>query len=206
VIGGGQTAPVLIRQATLQRIAAGEVDTQFRRWRRPTVKAGGTLRTAIGMLDILAVDVVDEAAITDADARRAGDADAAAVVAGLADRPDALVYRVRLRLGGADPRIELRDDDDLSADDVAAVIARLAALDRHRVDRQGGVPWTTETLTTIRDQPHVRAPDLAARLGRDTPSFKADVRKLKALGLTISHSPGYELSPRGRVILSALER
>ena len=26
------------------------------------------------------------------------------------------------------------------------------------------------------------------------------MRKLKALGLTISHSPGYELSPRGRAL------
>ena len=30
-------------------------------------------------------------------------------------------------------------------------------------------------------------------------------RKLKALGLTISHSPGYELSPRGRALLARLE-
>ena len=59
-------------------------------------------------------------------------------------------------------------------------------------------------LRLIAERPHVRAPDLAASLGRDTPSFKDDVRKLKALGLTISHSPGYELSPRGRAALDRL--
>lgn len=59
-------------------------------------------------------------------------------------------------------------------------------------------------LRLVADRPHVRAPDLAASLGRDTPSFKDDVRKLKALGLTISHSPGYELSPRGRALLDRL--
>ena len=32
-----------------------------------------------------------------------------------------------------------------------------------------------------------------------------DVRKLKELGLTISFSPGYELSPRGKALLEALE-
>ena len=54
------------------------------------------------------------------------------------------------------------------------------------------------------DPAHVRAPDLAASLGRETAAFKDDVRKLKALGLTISHSPGYELSPRGRALLDRL--
>jgi hypothetical protein len=34
--------------------------------------------------------------------------------------------------------------------------------------------------------------------------FKANVRKLKALGLTISLETGYELAPRGRLILQEL--
>jgi hypothetical protein len=42
-------------------------------------------------------------------------------------------------------------------------------------------------------------------VGRDTAKFKNDVRKLKSLGLTISHSPGYELSPRGHALLARLE-
>jgi hypothetical protein len=44
----------------------------------------------------------------------------------------------------------------------------------------------------------VRAPDLAARMGRETLPFKRDVRKLKELGLTESLEVGYRLSPRGR--------
>ncbi len=55
----------------------------FRRWRRPTVRAGGTLHTPMGLLAIDAVDRVDPGAIGDADARRAGHADAAAVRAAL---------------------------------------------------------------------------------------------------------------------------
>ena len=56
----------------------------------------------------------------------------------------------------------------------------------------------------IAERPFVRAPDLAAAMGRETLPFKEDLRKLKALGLTISHSPGYELSPRGRAQLERL--
>ena len=49
--------------------------------------------------------------------------------------------------------------------------------------------------------PGVRAPDLAASLGRETLPFKRDVRKLKELGLTHSLPGGYEISPRGRAYL-----
>ena len=57
-------------------------------------------------------------------------------------------------------------------------------------------------LRLIGDRPGVRAGDLAAELGRERLAFKADVRKLKALGLTESLEIGYRLSPRGRAWLS----
>jgi hypothetical protein len=53
----------------------------------------------------------------------------------------------------------------------------------------------------IRDQPGTRAAELAARASRARLSFKADVRKLKELGLTESLEVGYRLSPRGRAFL-----
>ena len=55
---------MLIRHETLRRIASGEVDTVFRRQRRPTVKAGGTLRTMIGMLAIDSVERIEPADVT----------------------------------------------------------------------------------------------------------------------------------------------
>jgi hypothetical protein len=94
---------MLIRRAVLDRIAAGEITLAFRRWRRPTVRPGGQLHTAAGLL---AIDSVD----------------------------------------------------------------------------------------------------LAARLDQPTPAFKANARKLKALGLTESLEVGYRLSPRGRALLTRLTR
>ena len=47
----------------------------------------------------------------------------------------------------------------------------------------------------------MRAGDLADALGRERLPFKADVRKLKALGLTESLPIGYRLSPRGEAFL-----
>jgi len=192
--------PMLLRQDTLRRIAAGEVDIVFRRQVRPTVKAGGTLRTPIGMLAIEAVERIEPEDVTDADAHRAGAAGREEIIAFLAGKPAGDCYRVRVRLAGEDPRIALREDDALDEAAVAALVARLDRLDS--ASPHGA--WTRATLRLIGERPHVRAPDLAASVGRDTPSFKTDVRKLKALGLTISHSPGYELSPRGWALLRRL--
>ena len=48
------------------------------------------------------------------------------------------------------------------------------------------------------------AQSLAERLGRDKLPFKADVRKLKNIGLTESLGTGYRLSPRGKTVLKAM--
>ncbi len=63
-------------------------------------------------------------------------------------------------------------------------------------------PWTIATLRLIGDRPGVRAAELAAAAGRERLPFKADVRKLKELGLTESLEVGYRLSPRGRALLA----
>ena len=188
---------MLIPIVTLHEIAAGRIDLAFRRWSRPTVKTGGTLHTAVGVLRIDAVDAVELASVTDRAARRAGFANRAALLAELDRHRDGQLYRIRLHLDGEDPRIALRESAELTTDDVEGITARLDRLDR--ASTHG--PWTRVTLALIHDRPAVRAPDLAASIGRDTQPFKTDVRKLKNLGLTISLGTGYELSPRGRAYL-----
>ena len=83
---------------------------------------------------------------------------------------------------------------------MADVAQRLQRFD----DRSTRGPWTKRFLTLIADQPHTRAPDLAASIGWETKVFKDHVHRLKGLGLTISHSPGYELSPRGEAVLAGI--
>ena len=182
-------------------IADGTVTVAFRRWKRPTVVVGRPYRTGGGRVEVTAVEVVDPANITDADARRAGHESADEIRAYLtraeAGRP---VYRVEFRLlTEDDPREVLANDDALTDDDVAELDRRLDRLDR--AAKAG--PWTRQTLQLIADRPATRAPDLAASVGRETQPFKLDVRKLKNLGLTISLNPGYRLSPRGEAYLAA---
>jgi hypothetical protein len=153
------------------------------------------------MLEIIDVSRIALDDLSDQDARRSGAADREQVIAELTKKAEGEVYRVRLRYAGADPRLALRADDELSDADVAALTAKLDRFDR---GASTGV-WTRATMRLIADNPHVRAPDLAASVGRETAPFKNDVRKLKALGLTISLSSGYELSPRGRALLRRLD-
>lgn len=192
---------MLIKNVVLDRIVEGEVDTLFRRQKRPTVKTGGTLRTRVGMLDIVRVDRIELDDISPRDAMRGGFASRDEVVAELTQKPEGDFYRMRVRLGGPDPRDELRDQSELSADELSALRLALDGFDA----RSARGPWTRPFLTMISEHPHVRAPDLADSIGWETKPFKDHVRKLKGLGLTISHSPGYELSPRGRAALDALD-
>ena len=191
---------MLLRKATLDGIVAGNIDLAFRKWTRPTVKAGGTLRTRSGMLEIESVDVVAVEDIAEADARRAG-VELGELIEFLSAKPEGEIYRVEFGAVVPDPRVALRNEADLTDDDFSEVSARLDRLDR--ASNRG--PWTRETLRLLADEPHVRAQDLADGLGLEKAVFKNDVSKLKALGLTISHSPGYELSPRGRAVLDRLE-
>jgi len=191
---------MLIKNVVLDQIVSGDLDTLFRRQKRPTVKTGGTLRTRVGMLDIVRVDRVELDGITLRDAKRAGYETVDDVVADLTQKPEGDFYRVRVRAGGADPRVALREQGHLSAAEMADVAQRLQRFD----DRSTRGPWTKRFLTLIADQPHTRAPDLAASIGWETKVFKDHVRKLKGLGLTISHSPGYELSPRGEAVLAGI--
>jgi hypothetical protein len=192
---------VLFKSQLYPRLADGSITLAFRRWRRPQVRAGTAMRTPAGMLQVDAIEVIDPETITDEEARRAGATDRLEVLQFLDGRAEGEVYRIAFHHAGADPREALREHDDLSEDETAAILARLARLDR--ASSRG--PWTHAILRVIEAHPAVRAGDLAADLGRDKDSFKLDVRKLKNLGLTESLGTGYRISPRGRVVLRALD-
>lgn len=188
--------------AAARGVADGTVTLAFRGWSRPNVKPGATFVTSAGVVRVEDVTPIDPATVTDEEARAAGHPDADAVRRWLARTPDHPAYRIALSWAGPDPRIALREEDDLTDDDLRAVDARLERLDR--ASTHG--PWTMATLDVIRRRPRTRAPDLANELGRERDPFKIDVRKLKALGLTRSFEVGYELSPRGRAYLARSRR
>lgn len=190
---------MLFERRLREGIADGSITAAVRRWRRPQVVAGRRYRTGSDIVEMSTVEPIAPGELTDDDARAAGFLNAAALLADLTGPPDGQLYLLRFhRIDDTDPRDALAADDHLDAAGVAAIDQRLARLD-HASPRG---PWTAAALRVIADRPGVRAADLAASLGRDTASFKIDVRKLKALGLTESLEIGYRLSPRGTAYIT----
>lgn len=191
---------VLFPLRILEGIRDGRVDLAFRRWERARVLPGSRLRTAVGVLQVAGVELVERATLGEEEAHRAGFNSRDDLLSTLDKRGRGEIYRIELRYAGPDPRVELRNRADLTEaeiDDIAGALARLDQASRHG-------PWTRTTLDLIAARPEVRAEDLAAQVGREKMPFKRDVRKLKELGLTESLSPGYRLSPRGKAVLKAL--
>lgn len=189
---------MMIRPAELAAIKAGTVDLAFRRWARPRVVVGTRMRTPVGVVEVTSVEQVSVSSLRAEDARRAGAPSLAALEEALAARSDDPAWRIGLTYAGPDPREALRAAVP-DAEEIAAINARLDRLDA--ASSHGA--WTRETLDLIDLHPTVRAPDLAARVGRETADFKKDVRKLKELGLTESLAIGYLLSPRGEAVVDA---
>ena len=168
-------------------ILGGRITVSFRNWKRPHAAVGGVYRLrpagAVKVTDVRTVRLSDSA--TD-DLRRAG-FDTVAAVADFLKLPEsATVTRVEFELT-EEPAA--KPPPALSAEEV---IGRLQAS-----DRRSTAPWTAEVLALIRAHPATRAGDLAPAMGWQTPAFKANVRKLKALGLTQSLETGYRLTDLG---------
>ncbi len=192
---------MLLKNEILEKIIAGEVSLVFRRWKRATVKSGGTLKTRKGVLSIESVDTVAEKAIKPADAKRAGFANLKELQAMLSDR-DGEIYRIALCYAGEDPRVALRKNVKLSKDEIEEIRQTLERWDQSKVFGK----WTLKYLKMIYEQPNTHAQILADSVGLAKNRFKGNVRKLKELGLTESLRPGYKLSPRGEKVYKLLSK
>jgi hypothetical protein len=193
---------MLIKRQVLDLIADGTVTLAFRRWKRPTVKTGGQLRTAVGILAINDVTVINVNEITEEDAQKAGYSSCSELLRMLDKNGEGEVYRIRLHFAGQDPREVLREQVNLTDDELAEVHRKLTQLD---LKSQNGF-WTLTVLQLIKQHPGVRATELAASAHLDTQVLKSKVRKLKEIGLTESIARGgYRLSPRGCEILNCLD-
>jgi hypothetical protein len=182
-----------------QGLRDGSITVAFRRWQRVQVVAGHQYRTGDGLVLAESVDTISPADITPALAKDAGFADVHAAVADLRGDPDLPLYCVRFRpVAGPDPRDQLAATANLSEDDVLAISKRLARMDA--ASTRG--PWTIAVLEQIASQPAVSSALLAPELDWDRPDYKLHVRRLKALGLTISLEVGYRISPRGAAYLA----
>ncbi len=193
---------VSFRQEDRSRVMDGEITVTFRLWKTAKVKAGKAYRTNRGMIDIERIDLMPAGAISRRDIKPSGCPSIEAIWALAGEHTntrvdaDTLLYRVQFRyLGEVDHAVRPPPTTDLDA-----IALRLERMDAR--SRRG--PWTMQMLQMIESAPEVPARILAADLGWETLDFKAHVRRLKGLGLTISHEVGYELSDLGRDYLASM--
>ena len=179
-------------------LAAGRITLTVRLWTRPQVKVGGRYNVGPVEIEVDDIELVPFGALTDEDVARTGMTDREAVRTRAAHAgpigDDTLVYRIELRVVGKRRQPAARPAD---AKTVAEVIAKLDAMDA----RSAHGAWTRPTLRLIGNHPGTVSTELAAAVGRPRPEFKADVRKLKALGLTESLEVGYRLTRLGRAVV-----
>ena len=177
-------------------IRAGRVTRSYRVWKKPQAKVGGRYNLhPDGVIEVTGISQVPPTGITDEDAVAAGFDDAAALRRFLDTR--ASVTLVTFRYLGAG-LVGQPERDRLARDELETLIGKL-----DRMDARSERAWTAGILHSIASDPGRRAGDLAPAFGWDTATFKRQVRKLKALGLTRSLEVGYELSERGEQLLKA---
>jgi hypothetical protein len=180
-------------------IIAGRLTVTWHLWKYAHYTPGSLYMTTFGgafaIDDVRQVRVAD---ITDADAHEALLPDAAALVdvarshTGAPVSPDTVLYRVQFHYVPNPP-----PKPQLSLDEIKK------RLDRMDARSQRG-PWTLATLRLIEENPRTVARRLAYELDWETLDFKVHVRRLKALGLTISHEIGYEISELGQAYLDSV--
>lgn len=187
---------MLFYEDFLKGVKAGRLTLAFRRWNRARVKTGTRLRTQMGVVEVLEVDPIDDADVSDRDAKLAGYKDREHLIEELSGRRGQL-FRVELKFAGQDERIKLRRQAKISAAEFEKLKTKLAGYERKGT-------WTCQTLELIAKKPATLAAKLAKSLDLETQFFKRRVRQLKELGLTESLEVGYRISPRGKAYLKLL--
>ncbi|MEM9896504.1 MAG: hypothetical protein AAF789_09060 [Bacteroidota bacterium] len=193
---------MLFKKRFLTLIEEGKIDLAFRKWIKPSVSVSGTLLTPVGQLRITSLEKIRYNSITAEDISQAGYEDRNELDKEFSLKEDGEIYRIGFVLERADPRSKLREKTSISGTEITGILDQL-----RRLDTRGKVKnWTCKVLELADQEPGKHAIEYACKLGVEKEWFKLNVRKLKNLGLTISKPQGYEISPRGKVILKELRK
>lgn len=193
---------MLFKEKHLQGIRSGEISLAFRKWKKPAVKTGSLIKTSIGLVEIKAVSEIDASEITNKDAMNAGFISLEEMFQLLNKTEQGVIYKIHVHYIDEDPRIALRENINPEDAELQEITSKLECLDCY--SKQGN--WTLEILKLIDQNPTLRAADLAQRTKWEKEWLKLNIRKLKNIGLTISHEVGYSISPLGEKYLEWLSK
>lgn len=193
---------MLFKEIHLQGIQSRKITLAFRKWKKASVKEGSLLHTSVGLIEINKIEPVNENHITEQDALNAGFADKTQLLKSFTHNSLGTIFKISVSYHSADPRINLREQAKLTVQEFADIKKKLERLDQH--SKQGH--WTEKVLLAIKDNPNLHAIGIAKLTGFEKEWLKLNIRKLKNLGLTISHTVGYEISTLGNVYLKKQQK
>jgi hypothetical protein len=191
---------MIFKPHQLEGIRSGTITLAFRKWKKPSVRKGSRIKTEMAVVEITDISEIALQDITEQDSINAGFNTLEDLLEALDEINEGHIYKIKVRFYSEDPRIELREQRTLLDKDFQVLKKKLERLDSY--SKEGA--WTIEALKAIRDHPELRAADLAFKLKKEKDPLKINIRKLKNLGLTISHEVGYSLSPLGEFVLERL--
>lgn len=193
---------MLFKQKDLDGIKGGSISLAFRKWKKLTVSSGSLIKTSVGLIKIISTKEISLNEITDTEAQNAGFASAQALIQLLEGQKEGAIYKIEVAFDSENPSVESHEKASLDEEEFESIKAALENLDKFsKVGK-----WTTKTLLVIQENPKMKAADLAVKAKKEKEWLKLNIRKLKGLGLTISHEPGYTLSPTGEEYLRLISK
>lgn len=191
---------MIFKPSHLEGIKTGKITLAFRKWKKSAVRKGSRIKTEMAVVEISDISEIGIGEITNRDAVNAGFDSLESLLKSLNSVEEGIVFKMKVRYYSEDPRIALRANTAIADKDFEGLKKKLERLDKYSKDGN----WTIAVLEMIRMNPRLRAADLAEMMNKEKHALKINIRKLKNLGLTISHEVGYTLSPLGEYTLKKL--
>ncbi|MAU70768.1 MAG: hypothetical protein CML04_01620 [Pseudozobellia sp.] len=188
---------MLFKKVHLQGIKSGNITLAFRRWKKASIKSGSLLHTSIGLVKIGEIETVNENDISEKDVLNAGFTNRKQLLKSFARNRTGTIFKISVNYHSEDPRMKLREQTELTEQELTILKESVQRLDKF--SKQGS--WTSKVLLAIKDNPNHPAIGITKLTGFEKEWLKRNIRKLKNLGLTISHNTGYEISPLGRFFI-----
>lgn len=192
---------MLFKEIHLQGIKSGSISLAFRKWKKGAVKKGSLIKTSVGVVKIGDIEIVEEQDISEEDSINAGFKNKQHLLDSFPGAIGIPIFKISVSYYSEDPRIDVREQTDLTDEKYLELKEKLRRLDQF--SKQGD--WTKAVLIAIENHPQLQAEGIAKLTGFEKEWVKPNIRKLKNLGLTISHSIGYEISPFGKLLLEKLK-
>lgn len=191
---------MLFKQKHLAAIKTGKISLAFRKWKILSVKPNEIFKTEIGRIKIGSIQIVQLEDITLEGAQKAGFSSDESLKKLLSEQKDGTIYEIEVSYLDDKKVVIGNDYGKLDHTEFLAIREELETLDKKsKVGK-----WTRKTLQLIAENPHMKAADLAKLARKEKEWLKLNVRKLKSLGLTESHEPGYSLTILGFQYLNSI--